>query len=117
MRQRDAELIGERLQQILLRDETEVHEDAPQLVAALALDLQRAVQVLARDEAAFQQNFTQFLHADLLSGPSSIRIGSFDFHLHDAKSCSRGMLCSAAFSRSFFFAVREIESGRPSLSS
>ena len=50
--QRDVELIAERGQHIALGDGAHVHQDLAQLIAALQLEFQRALEILGLDLAA-----------------------------------------------------------------
>ncbi len=63
--QRDPELVGKRRQHIALRDQPHVHQDLAQLVAALFLQFQRALQVFGLDLATLPQNLAQSLVAEL----------------------------------------------------
>ena len=57
--QRHAELVGERGQYVAHGDEAEVDQDLAQLVAALLLQFERALQVLFRDLATLDQHLAQ----------------------------------------------------------
>ena len=57
--QRDAELIGERGQHVALGDEAHVDQDLAELVAALLLQFERALEILGLDLAALDQDLAQ----------------------------------------------------------
>ena len=57
--QRHAQLFGERGQHVALGDEAHVDQDLAQLVAALALQFERAVEILRFDQLALDQDFAQ----------------------------------------------------------
>ena len=58
-RQRHVELFGERGQHVALGHETHVHQDLADLVAALLLQLQGALQILGFDQAPRDQHLAQ----------------------------------------------------------
>ena len=72
---RHAELIGKRRQHVALGDEAHIDQNLAQLVAALFLDLQGALQVFGLDLLAIHQDFAQAHGAR--AGPAAAAADSF----------------------------------------
>ena len=74
--QRHAELLGERRQHVALRDQPHVDQDLAELVAALALQFERAFEVFRLDLAALDEHLAQAHGARACAGGAGgVRVG------------------------------------------
>src|ERR1043166_3463137 len=73
--QRHAELIAERGEHVALREQAHVDHDLAQLVAALQLQFERALQIFRLDLAARHQDFAQALETQTAGPVAGFRFG------------------------------------------